>query len=225
MLHVAAVFTIACAILTGNAVLSFWPYMSKGFQPPTAVLYVEGILGVLSSALFLIGGVFSFIDTLKANRGERLKNEAIRDYGTVIIEDETPEETEKPLEKSRRESIRIAVTEVLERTTSLARTISLNTVHEESARIEDASWWELFPTANGLRVPELRFLASLISLSSSFIYTVTAVRQIQGQSGDDCSSRHEQLHVSDTAVLSALHLSTCLGDHADPLTLSSRYYP
>lgn len=191
MLQVAATFTIACVILSGNAVLSFWPNIMPGFTPPPVVLYIEGVLSVMSSTLFLIGGVFSFIEVLKARRGERLQNESVvwRNYGTVVVEEDVADEDEKVEEKTRRESIRIAVTEVLEKTTSLARTISL-TAHEAAIDEDDKTTtkntnqeeeqltWQTLLTLHELRtfyLSQLQFVASLISLTSSFIYTITAI--------------------------------------------------
>lgn len=179
MLQVAIVFTLACVILSGNAILSFWPNISPGFTAPPVVLYIEGVLSVLSSGLFLIGGVVSFIETIKIKRGERLQDTVCRTYGTVVIEDDVADEDEKVEEKTRRESIRIAVTEVLERTTSLARTISL-TAYDPDTTDQDQgrTTWQNLPTLCELRtqyLSQLQFVASLISVVSSFVFTTTAV--------------------------------------------------
>lgn len=177
MLQVAIVFTLACVILSGNAVLSFWPNISPGFVPPPVVLYIEGVLSVLSSTLFLVGGVFSFIETIKVKRGERLQSTICQTYGTAIVEDDIADEVEKVEEKTRGESIRIAVTEVLERTTSLARTISLTAPEADESQTGRLSW-QTMPTFYELRtqyLSQLQFVASLISVTSSFVFTITAV--------------------------------------------------
>lgn len=182
MLQVAVVYTIACIILSGNAVLSFWPNIVPGFRAPPVVLYIEGVLSVMSCGLFLIGGVFSFMEVLKAKRGERLQNVIWQNYGTVVEEDDVADEAEKVEEKCRRESIRVAVTEMLERTTSLARTISLTgdngAPHDIDPNADARLTWQSLPTLHELRthyLSQLQFLASLISVTSSFVYTVTAI--------------------------------------------------
>lgn len=178
MLQVAVVFTIACVILSGNAVLSFWPNVCPGFTPPPAILYIEGVLSVMSSALFLIGGIVSFIEIIKTRRGERLTGALMRNYGTAIVEDDVADEEEKILEKKRSDSVRIAVTEVLERTTSLARTISLPAQEETLAPTGTPLTWRNLPTLRKLRthyLASIPFTASLVSLVSSFVYTLTGV--------------------------------------------------
>lgn len=176
MLQVAVVFVVACVILSGNAVLSFWPNIVPGFQPPPVVLYIEGTLSVLSCTLFLLGGVFAFIEIIRVRQGERLSSVVVQNYGTAIIEDDISDEEEKVEEKTRRESIRIAVTEVLERTTSLARTISLTA--NEPDNYPSSVKWHALPTFHELRTQyftKLEFVASLVSVTSSFVFTVSAV--------------------------------------------------
>lgn len=179
MLQVAVVYTIACFILSGNAILSFWPNIFPGYSTPPPVLYIEGVLSVLSCGLFLVGGVFSFVDVFRTSSGERLKRSVWQNYGTVVVEEDVTDEDEKVEEKGRRESVRIAVTEVLEKTTSLGRTISLNTMDTPEIKKQEITLrWANLPTFYEFRVhycSQLQFVASLISVTSSFVYTITAV--------------------------------------------------
>lgn len=187
MLQVAVVFTFACLVLTGNAVLSFWPNISPGFTPPPVVLYVEGILSVISSALFLVGGAISFFHIVKTKRIEALQASSCRpNYGTVVIEDEAMEEEDEKVDelKTRRGSIRIAVTELLEKTTSIARSWSVVTIDEvdiaaiRTATATEEVTWRNLPTLHDLRTyyfTEIQCLAGLISVLSSSIYTITGV--------------------------------------------------
>ncbi|GAB7365818.1 hypothetical protein MBLNU230_g7151t1 [Neophaeotheca triangularis] len=182
MLQAAIVFTIACVVLTGNAVLSFWPNISPGFTPPPLVLYIEGVLSLMSSALFLIGGAISFTHVVKSKRGESLKFRSQPNYGTVVYQDEGVEGGQEEKEaKIRRGSCMIAVTEVLEKTTSRIRAFSLNSVdgNEPTAAAQaDTLTWRTFPTLYELRTyyfTEAQCIAGLISVASSTIYTLTGV--------------------------------------------------
>jgi len=57
----ATIFVLGCSVLSVNAVLTFLPHMGTRFVPPTWVVYVEGALSVVSSALFVAGGVFGLV--------------------------------------------------------------------------------------------------------------------------------------------------------------------
>ena len=72
MLKEAIIFTVGCSILVTNAILCFLPYMKLGFQLPSAVVYVEAVLSVMSCSLFLIGSCFSFAEAVYWTRGKWL---------------------------------------------------------------------------------------------------------------------------------------------------------
>lgn len=177
MLQVAIVFTVACVILAANSVLSFLPNLLRGYSAPPLILYTEGVLSVLSCTLFLLGGAYAFVEIIRAKQGEHLATVVCRNYGTVVVEDDVADEEEKVEAKLRRGSIRIAVEEVLERTTSLARTISL-TPNEKDQYPAASLRWHALPTFYELRTEyftKLEFVASLISVTSSFVFTISAV--------------------------------------------------
>ncbi|KAK3706386.1 hypothetical protein LTR37_012764 [Vermiconidia calcicola] len=65
MLKVAIIFTIACLFLITNALVSILPF--PGGRLPHGIIYLEGVLSILSCALFLTGSTFAFLETLSAN--------------------------------------------------------------------------------------------------------------------------------------------------------------
>lgn len=66
----AIVFTIGCSVLVVNAILSFLPFIKPTFKPPIWVLYVEGALSIMSSALFVTGGAFGIVYVVNTKQEE-----------------------------------------------------------------------------------------------------------------------------------------------------------
>jgi hypothetical protein len=68
MLQVALVFTLGCSVLVCNAVLCILPLIpGLRLKLPEGVIYVEGVLSVLSCSLFLLGSTFAFFEALQAD--------------------------------------------------------------------------------------------------------------------------------------------------------------
>ena len=71
MLKVAIVFTIGCIVLAVNSVLCFMPFISLRVRLPAQIVYVEGILSVLSCGVFVIGSALAFLEAYNASNGRR----------------------------------------------------------------------------------------------------------------------------------------------------------
>lgn len=85
MLKVALVFTLGCSILVCNAVLSFLPYTGIQLQLPSWIIYVEGILSVISCSIFLAGSTFSFLEVLAtAKQPERLLDQNLISARAIV---------------------------------------------------------------------------------------------------------------------------------------------
>ena len=69
VLRVSIIFTIACFILVANSALSILPFVNLKITLPHGIIYVEGILSVLSCALFLVGSAIAFWESVKASAG------------------------------------------------------------------------------------------------------------------------------------------------------------
>ena len=66
VLRVSIIFTIGAFVLVTNAALSFLPFVGLKSDLPKQIIYVEGILSVVSCSLFLIGSSIAFWESLKA---------------------------------------------------------------------------------------------------------------------------------------------------------------
>jgi hypothetical protein len=70
VLRVSVIFTIGAFVLVTNAALSFLPFIGLKSDLPKQIIYVEGILSVVSCSLFLIGSSIAFWESLKATTGK-----------------------------------------------------------------------------------------------------------------------------------------------------------
>ena len=188
---VAIVFTSGCAVLVLNACLSFVPFVSTTIKLPMSVIYLEGLLSVMSCGLFLIGSVIAYLEAVNANRGGflgwRLKRnsygespESIAEKGTdthVITDEQYPpshiDQTNlvgRPRGSTMTGDVKFIVEETDEK----------NSTNDDYTTTEKEAWrW--FPTAHELqtyRIFAIRFFANAIFLCSSIVYFSTSVASL-----------------------------------------------
>ena len=195
VLRVSIIFTIGCFVLVINSALSFLPFIGLKTHLPHAVIYVEGILSVVSCGLFLAGSVIAFWESVKASAGRG-------GYFGWELEDYSPVETkESAAEKGELCGDKAEKTE-----TALTPPQVLHYIHENSSHaklfnhwadptFEDGKLsipqippppyleqptWAHVTSAHGFHVPHcnLSLVASGIFLLSSLIYTMTAIASL-----------------------------------------------
>lgn len=64
----AVAFTVGCAVLLTNALLSFMPYVFPKTKLPDYIIYIEAVLTFIGCALFLVGSFLAFIEAVHSNR-------------------------------------------------------------------------------------------------------------------------------------------------------------
>ena len=91
VLRVSIIFTIGAIVLVTNSALSFLPFIGLKAHLPKSIIYVEGILSVVSCGLFLVGSTIAFWESLKATSGQG-------GYFGWELEDYAPIATDEPRE-------------------------------------------------------------------------------------------------------------------------------
>jgi hypothetical protein len=96
VLRVSIISTIGAFVLVTNSALSFLPFIGLRGQLPKSIIYVEGILSVVSCALFLTGSIIAFWESLKATTGQGgYFGWELEDYETVATEEPKESSAEK----------------------------------------------------------------------------------------------------------------------------------
>ncbi|KAK3709384.1 hypothetical protein LTR37_010945 [Vermiconidia calcicola] len=188
MLKVAIIFTIACLLLSTNAFLSIFPFLGFQGRLPHGIIYLEGVLSVLSCALFLTGSTFAFLETLSAN------NRPIEFYGWGFDYASVESDVEKgSMVDSANDTTRVPPANDLHWTSSLAaffkhyRDIEPPALEDEKDR-KPLDFTRSTPNASRSAVPspqrdtscylDLNFLASLLFVGGSFVYLMTSLASL-----------------------------------------------
>lgn len=188
---VAVVFTIGCGVLVVNACLSFVPFISTQVKLPISILYLEGILSVMTCGLFLTGSVFHFLEVVNANRGGcfgwKLKQSSYSESTESIVEKgahihTTPDEQfdypqmsqANPCGRLRAPTLPSNVEVTVE------EKFDNMTINDEYTTTEKATW-RFFPTVYELQtyyLHEIGFVATMIFLSCSVLYFSTSIASL-----------------------------------------------
>jgi hypothetical protein len=199
VLRVSIIFTIGCFVLVTNSALSFLPFIGLKTNLPYRLIYVEGILSVVSCGLFLVGSVIAFSESVKASAGRGgYFGWELEDYSPVEIKESAAEKGELYGDKTEQ-----ALTPPQVHYTHGNSSHEHFFGHSPDSTLEDRKLrlsipqpppppytepppyveqpnWGHVTSAQGFHVPHcnLSLIASGIFLCSSLIYTLTAIASL-----------------------------------------------
>lgn len=203
VLRVSIIFTIGCFVLVTNSALSFLPFIGLKDGLPKGLIYVEGVLSVVSCGLFLIGSTIAFWESLKATRGEGgYFGWELEDYSPIATEEPQDSKAEEGecYEKKAEESLLFPAAPYLHRNNThadLFKHFGDETLEDRppsrpqspppsyaaatttTNTAEHLSWKHVF-SAHGFHeiTCNLGLFASAVFLCSSLLYTMTAIASL-----------------------------------------------
>ena len=193
VLRVSIIFTIACFILVTNSLLSILPFVGLRTNLPQGIIYVEGILSVLSCGLFLVGSIIAFWESVKASAGRGgYFGWELEDYSPIETKESTAEKGELCGDKAEEAALTPPqVLHYIHQNSSHAKLFNhwTDPTFEEGKLYNPQSLpplyteppsWGHITSAHGFHLPHcnLSLIASGIFLCSSLIYTVTAIASL-----------------------------------------------